>query len=124
MELETREVYFRIEDGILFCSYKKQLEIDLQIAKKIVSDRLVFTKGTSFPLLIDFSNIKSATKEARDYMNSQDGGLKGVICGAFIGSNPLATLFINLYLKINKPPIPALFFAKKDDAILWLKSKR
>lgn len=122
MRIETSDVFYSIEDGILFCSYKEHLVIDLETAKRIVHDRIVFTKGISFPILIDFSNMKSSTKEARDYMNSPEGGLKGLTCGAFIGGNALATLFINLYLKINKPTIPAQFFAKREDAIQWLNT--
>jgi hypothetical protein len=124
MEIETNDVFYSIENGILFCSYKKQLVIDLETAKRIVSDRLNFTKDAALPILIDFSNMKSATKEARDYMNSPEGGLKGLTCGAFIGGNSLATLFINLYLKINKPSIPTSFFTKREEAIQWLHSLR
>lgn len=110
-----------IEDGILFSNYKKQLDIDLDIAKRIVKDRIEFTGGASYPILIDFTNLKSATKEARDYMNDPNGGLKGLLGGAFLTNSVVTTVFINLYLKINKPSIPARFFTKKEDAIKWLK---
>jgi hypothetical protein len=74
--------------------------------------------------LIDFSNLKSATKEARDYMNDPEGGLKGLVGGAFLSNSIVATVFINLYLKINKPVIPAKFFTKKAEALNWLNELR
>lgn len=120
---ENKYVNIWFENGILMSSYKKQTVIDLEAAKEIVKDRLVITENQSYPILIDFSNIKSVTKEARDYMNLKDGGLKGITCGAFIGGNSLSTLFINMYLKINKPSIPTSFFTKREEAINWLRIK-
>jgi len=57
--------------------------------------------------------MKSATKEARDYMNSSEGGLNGLLGGAFLSKSVVASLFINLYLKVNNPAIPARFFTTR-----------
>jgi hypothetical protein len=119
-EIETDDVYFKIENDILFCSYKRKLIIDLNVAKRIVRERLDFAEGRPYPILIDFSNLKMADKAARDYMNDPEGGLKGILCGAFVSNNAVATLFINLYLKINRPTIPAKFFTSKEEALYWL----
>src|SRR6188768_1544121 len=100
-KIETQDVVFVIEDDILYCSYKQQLEIDIDTARRIIKDRVDFTEGKMYPILIDFSNMKSATKEARDYMNSPEGGLKGLIGGAFLSKSVMATLFINLYIKVS-----------------------
>lgn len=121
-QIETDDVFFTIDDDILFCSYKKQIEIDLNIAKRIIKDRVAFTEGKSYPILIDFTNMHSVTKEAREYMNAPEGGLKGLLGGAFLSNSLVTTLFVNLYLKINQPTIPAKFFTKKEEAITWLKS--
>jgi hypothetical protein len=90
------------------------------VAKEIVESRLNYTKGRSVYTLIDFSNVKSVTKEARDYMNSPEGGLKGILGGAFLSNSVVATLFVNLYLKISNPSIPAKFFTSEKDALWWL----
>lgn len=123
-QIETPDVFFTIENETLFCSYKQNIVMDLNMAKRIVKDRMEFTKGKSYPILIDFTNLKSATKEARDYMNDPNGGLMGLTKGAFLSNNVVTTVFINLYLKINKPTIPAKFFTNKQEAIKWLKSKK
>jgi hypothetical protein len=119
---ENEYVNVWIEEGILYCTYKDQTVIDLPIAIEIVKDRLTFSEGKAYPILIDFSNLKSVTKEARDYMNSPEGGLNGLVCGAFVGGNAVATFFINVYLKINRPSIPTVFFTDRNEAINWLKN--
>jgi hypothetical protein len=119
---ENEYVMMWIEDGILFSSYKEQVTIDKATAEKIVSDRMELTKGMPYYILIDFNQLKSVTKDARDYMNSPEGGLKGLLGGAFVSNNVVASLFVNLYLKVNKPPIPARFFTSKSEAVQWLKA--
>ena len=110
------------DDDILISSYQPKLKVDIDIAKELVASRLDYSGGKPKFTLIDFTNVGSATKEAREYMNDPNGGLKGVLAGAFLANNAVATLFINLFLKINKPAIPARFFTKKEDAINWLQS--
>jgi hypothetical protein len=119
---ENEYVMMWIEDGILFSSYKEQVTIDKATAEKIVSDRMELTKGMPYYILIDFNQLKSVTKDARDYMNSPEGGMKGLLGGAFVSNNVVASLFVNLYLKVNKPPIPARFFTSKSEAVQWLKA--
>lgn len=108
------------DDEVLFATYVPHLEIDMAIARELVRDRVEFTGGRPHYVLIDFTNVKSVTKEARDYMNSPEGGLKNILGGAFLSNNVVATLFINLYLKINNPDVPARFFTNKDEAVKWL----
>ena len=109
------------EDDILFFKYSPNLEMDISIAREIVKDRLEYSKGKPTYTLIDGTNIKSATKETRDYMNSPEGGLKGILGGAFLSNSMVSTVVVNLFLKISKPSVPAKFFTKKEDALAWLK---
>jgi hypothetical protein len=109
---------------IIFGTYSPRLEIDLRIAQELIENRLAFLEGKSAYALIDFTNVRSVTKEARDYMNCKEGGLKGILGGAFLSNNVVATLFINLYLKINKPHVPAKFFTNREEALKWLRQIR
>jgi hypothetical protein len=109
------------DPDILFSSYSPRLEIDISIARELISNRLEFTSGQPAYVLIDFSQVKSVTKEARDFMNSPEGGLNGILAGAFLSSNVVATLFINLFLKVSKPIVPARFFNNQADALNWLR---
>jgi hypothetical protein len=105
----------------VFFKYSPYLEINIEIAKEIVNSRLDYSQKKSVYTLIDFTNVKSVTKEARDYMNSPDGGLKGILGGAFLSNSVVATLFINLYLKVSRPVVPARFFTDKEEAVKWLR---
>jgi hypothetical protein len=113
--------FWKEDDDIIFFNYAPKIEIDINIAKELIKNRLEYAKGEPTYTLIDFSNVKSVTKEARDYMNDPEGGLKGILGGAFLSNSVVTTLFINLYLKINKPSVPAKFFTKKEEALNWLK---
>lgn len=110
----------KIDKEIIYGVYPK-IEIDLSIAKELVDSRLDFTNGLPHYVVIDFTNVKSVTKEARDYMNSPEGGLKGILGGAFLSNSVVSNVFVNLYLKINKPSVPAKFFTSREDALGWLK---
>ncbi|MBT1703956.1 DUF7793 family protein [Chryseosolibacter indicus] len=120
-QFETTSFWKEDDDDIVFWNYKPGLEIDIAIAKELVRHRLEYTQGQSVYTLIDFTHVKSVTKEARDYMNSEEGGLKGVLGGAFLSNSIVSTLFINLYIKISSPTVPAKFFTDRGEAISWLK---
>jgi hypothetical protein len=111
-------------NDIILASYTPQLEITIGVAEELVQNRLQFSNGVNHFILIDFSNVKSVTKEARDFMNDPKGGLKGVLGGAFVSNNAVATFFVNLYIKINKPSIPARFFTNRVEALEWLVKLR
>ena len=108
------------DDEIVFATYVPRLEITLDVAQELVKNRILFAQNRPHYTLIDFTNVKAVTKEARDYMNSPEGGLKGLLGGAFLSNNVVATLFINLFLKVWKPTIPARFFTTREDALEWL----
>ncbi|HET6225713.1 MAG TPA: hypothetical protein VFF27_05495 [Bacteroidia bacterium] len=120
-EYKTVSFWKEKDEDIVFFKYAPQLEINIDTAKEIVKSRLEYTKGEQVYTLIDFTNVKLVTKEGREYMNDSEGGLKGILGGAFLSNSLVTTLFINLYLSINKPSVPAKFFTKKEDALTWLK---
>jgi hypothetical protein len=120
-QYEFITIWLEEEDDILISTYRPGLKVDIDIAHSLVNSRLDYAGGQPKFMLIDFTNVGTATREARLYMNDPNGGLKGVLAGAFLANNAVATLLINLFLKINKPSVPARFFTDKTDAINWLK---
>lgn len=112
---------WREEEGdVIFFEYSPNSEIDLDRAKKLVETRLSYAGGKPSYYLIDLSNLKSVTKEAREYMSDPNGGLNGILAGAFISNKLLTTVIVNLFFQINRPVVPARFFTKKKDALEWL----
>jgi len=116
--------FWKLEDNIIYFKYAPLIVIDIMMARELVNKRLEYTGGQSVYTLIDFTNVKSVNKEARDYMNSPEGGLKGILGGAFLSNSVVATLFVNLYLKVSNPSIPARFFTNREDALNWLRKIR
>lgn len=119
-EYKTVSFWKERDDDIIFFKYAPKLEMDMEAAKDIVRNRLEYTQNKPTYTIIDFTNVHLVSKEAREYMNDPEGGLKGILGGAFLSNNLVTTLFINLYLKINKPTVPAKFFTKKEEAVNWL----
>lgn len=112
--------FWKKDDNIIFFKYAPALDMDIKVARDMVASRLEYTKGESVYALIDVTNLKSTTKEARDYMNSTEGGLRGIKAGAFLSNNVVPTLLINMYLKVSNPPVPAKFFTSEEEALKWL----
>ncbi len=113
--------YMKIwKDGEILCSvYKDQLEIDLDIAKHCVEHRIKFSDSKSYPCLIDMKGVRSATKEAREYM-AREGSLY-MTAGALITGSALTKMLGNIFLSINQPAIPTKLFTSEVAAREWLK---
>lgn len=110
------------EDGILHCTFTGKLHMDLTVAKSCVEDRILFSKGISYPVLIDMRNLRSVTKEAREYMAGK--GAELITAGALLINSSLTRILGNIFLQINKPPRPSRLFSDKEEAKAWLKQFR
>ncbi len=109
-----------LNSNIIHSEFSKNLNVDLDIAKELVANRLDFTENKMHYLLIDYSNTQQITPEAKDYMQRSDSGLKNILGAAFIASNPVAVLMANIFLK-TQTDFPVKFFTDKTDANNWLK---
>jgi len=116
---ENKYMVIKKEEKILDCKFVENLEMDLEIAKICVADRIKFSKGISYPAMIDMSGLRSVTKEAREYMGKEGAAL--ITAGALIVHSPLTQILGNLFLTLNKPKVPTKIFTDKNDAREWLK---
>lgn len=124
--LDTPYVYYELhDDDMLFATYKKDIKITLEAAKEIVKARLAFTMNRPVVNLVYNAGVISFDKQARDYLAS-DAGVEGIIAGAIIQKqySPVGVFFINFYLSVAKPKVPARFFLKKEAALSWLEKQR
>lgn len=113
--------YMRIweDDGILVCKFADGLEMDLDIAKACVGLRLEYSRGESFALLVNMKGMKSATKEAREYMSNE--GSRQVLAGALLISSPVSRVLGNVFLSLNRPQVATRLFTTERSAVEWLK---
>lgn len=115
-------VELSFHDGILYAKYN-DCKIDINAAKKLVSERKKITQGISYPTLITSCERLELTKEARVFLSSKEGteGLKLI---ALVHENSKITIMlINFMLKMHPPHIPIKSFENKEKALHWINSK-
>jgi len=118
--LETQYMKLWEQDGILFCIYANNIDLDLEIAKHCVEQRLNYSKGRSYPVFVNMTGVRSVDKPAREYFATR--GLVQLTAGALIVNSPLSKFLVNIFLKINKPKIPSRLFTNEKEASDWLKN--
>lgn len=107
--------------NIIFAEYATDLKVSLDIAKDIVASRIEFTENKHHYVVLDISNIKEVTAEAKEYMQHPEGGLKNILGAAFIASNPVAELLASIYVK-TPMKFEAKLFRKKEEAVSWIEA--
>jgi hypothetical protein len=110
---------FWIADNILFFEYKPNTVIDLKVATSVVTDRIHFQNGRSFPVLCDIRGIISTEKAGRDYL-AQFGSILTLAVGLIMDEKVSLTIS-SFYVKINKPTVPTKIFTKQEEALGYLK---
>jgi hypothetical protein len=108
---------------IIFADFASNLKIDLEVAREIVANRLDFAKNKKHYVILDVSNVRDISTEAKEYMQQPNTGQKNILGIAFIASNPVSTLFANIFIKTQKD-FQAKFFSDKEDAFDWIVEKR
>lgn len=115
-------VKFEVIEGILHGPFPKDIEIDKEIARQIVLERLEFIGDKSYPSLIDTSGIKLMTPEAREYFSSAEAS-KGIAAAALVSNTRFNNFLMNFLIKVNiiKQHSDLRAFTDKEKAIIWLK---
>jgi hypothetical protein len=111
------------DSNIVFAEYATDLKVSLDIAKDIVASRIEFTENKHHYVVLDISNIKDVTAEAKEYMQHPEGGLKNILAAAFIANNPVAELLASIYVK-TPMDFEAKLFRKKEEAVSWIEAYR
>lgn len=116
----TDYVKMWIEDGIIHTEYPPGLVITLDIAKKIVVDRLAYAEGITYPGFADIRNMKKAEYPAMKYLASEEayGGLTRL---AVFSDKKLSKIFFNFWFKVDRPFLPTKYFTDEGSAYLYLK---
>jgi hypothetical protein len=104
---------------IIFVEFIANLKVDLSTAKQIVANRLNYAGDKKHYLVLDMSNIRNVTAEAKIFLQQPEGGLKNILGAALIASNPVSALISNIFVKTPKN-FQARFFYNKKDAFDWI----
>jgi hypothetical protein len=120
--IENLYIIYELTDGVLYATFKPGIIVDLSGARLILSDRLKFVHKQDLPILIDVRGLKSITKEARDFLSSEDGQ-RGVKASAMLIEGYLSSTIANFFLKVNvkKNKFPVKTFTDRTRALTWLQ---
>lgn len=110
-------------NGIMYAKYKKDLVIDLEVAKQMVSDRHEISNGVTRPFLIDVTGLLCVDSEGRDYL-AGPAGCAFVSAGAIYTKNRLLSFVGNAFILLDKPLVPAKVFSSEASAVRWLEPFR
>lgn len=117
---ENEYARFCIEGNILFFEYKPDTIINLTVAQRVVSDRILLQNEKSYPVLCDVRGVIDSDKAGRDYL-AQSGSVLTKAVG-ILGHLNVSETMTSFYLKINKPSVPTQFFTDKQSALTFLKA--
>lgn len=119
--LENEFVHIWIEHGIIHLLYKPKVAIlDIHMAKKfVVGDRMKVSNGRKMPIIVHLNNTVSIDKEARKYFASKES-VELLTAGVILVKSSIQRMGVNIFFKIDKPPMPTKAFTDYEKAIRWL----
>lgn len=120
--IETEFAIIERFNGYLKCAYKNGVHIRLDVAEQCIQDRIDFSEGKSFPMLIDGRGISGIDKDARDLLSSEKGRV-GVLAAAILTDSVFTTFMANFFLTVTlvRPKLPTKLFTNEEKAIEWLE---
>ena len=121
---ETSVSKMSISDGILYWRYVSGAEVTVDVARAEIAEtmRLVVEHGKGkLPFVIDIRNIRSITREAREYLASAEASEPLTAVG-LLTTSPISRVIGNFFLGLNRPPHPIRMFTSEEDAVAWLRS--
>ncbi len=109
------------DSNIVFAEFHPSQKIDLAGAREIVRNRLEFTQNKKHFLISDVTHVRQITAEAKEFLQRPEEGLKNILGAAFTGSNPVAVLIANIFIKTPKN-FHAQFFTSREAAVAWIEA--
>lgn len=116
---ENQNARFWIDEGILFFEYKTNTTIDLEVAVRVVADRITFQNERHMPVFCDIRGITSTDKAGRDYL-AKSGSLLATAVALLVNENVSMTMS-TFYLQVSKPSVPTQIFSSEKEALDYLK---
>jgi hypothetical protein len=118
---ETRCAFVSlVADNIVLLEEKPNAMIELADAVETSAEVNKLHGDGKWGLLVDIRNMKSVTKEARDYYGHEDTAPFCCACALLVNSY-FSTLIANFFISFTKLSKPTKLFSSKEEAIEWLK---
>jgi hypothetical protein len=108
-------------DGIVHIVFIDLVTIGYRESKEINDTIGEFGGGQRMPVLMESALNTNFEREAREFSAGPEGQ-QYTLADAFVARSTAQSIFVNFYLKINRPPNPSKCFADADSAVKWLLS--
>jgi hypothetical protein len=105
------------EDGIVQLVVLPGAEYTLAEAKQTLAGIDQVSNGKLRPILVDFRNIKTMERAAREEL----AACQGVTSAAILIDSALSRMIGNVLITFSKPTLPARIYNSEAAAIEWLK---
>lgn len=119
-KIENDFIVYWKEDGILFSAFKKPTVMTLDIIQISIQMRHTISSSEKQYWCSDFSNLRSFTKQARDY--AEIHGQEYLHATAVIINSHITKFILNTFMRLKRADVPLQAFTSKSDAIKWLNS--
>jgi hypothetical protein len=117
-------IYYTADNSdIIFAEFPANHKIDIVKAKEMVNHRLELAQNKKHFVIVDISNVRQVTKEAKEFLQHTETGLKDILGAAFIATNPVSALIANIFIK-TPTGFDAKFFSNRSDAFNWIIAQR
>lgn len=108
------------EDGIARYVALPGAEVTLADAWETHQAIAALYAGGRYPLLVDIREVKSASREARNFFASADAATT-TRAVALLVTSPVSRLIGNFFIHLSKPVFPVRLFTDEDECISWLE---
>jgi hypothetical protein len=116
-----QRVWLDPKHRITMVEFAPDAHLDIDLAKRGSQAMREVTGGEARPLLVDFTNLKSQTRECREFYSKDPKHLETYNAVAIIVNSTVSRVIANFFLKINKPDRPTQLFDERARGIEWLK---
>ena len=119
VEFENEYVRIELKGGIMCAFFKTEL-LTKTIAVEGVKARIKLSAGMSYPFFVNLYNVRSTTKDAREFLSTPEANVN-IVAAAMLINSPVQRIMGNFFLAVNKPQIPLKLFTSTENAIEWLQ---
>jgi hypothetical protein len=120
--IRTRTSEVWVDDaGVLHGCEAPGTETSLDDAKELIAALRKASGGKRRPLVMDISESKSVTRDARAYL-AGDEMERSTVAIALVVRSALARALGNFTLKFNRPHFPVRLFQSEADAQSWAQT--
>lgn len=110
------------EDGIVMIRCNDDHQYEIEDVKEVLRATGELTGYKKHPTLTIPGKYSEATKEALDFIFSEESTIFAS-ADAYVINSLSQKIIGNFYLKLKKPDIPTRLFTNEKTAIEWLKKK-